>query len=246
MILSHMLNIVILMAGAGSRFKKEGFDKAKPFITFHNKMMIEHVLDSFSLINARCTLIIQEAFRHKYAKELNILHNQYNVNFATVPGLTMGASVTAMAVHRQIDHNSPVIFADSDNIFQNSIIKNFVEYSATSSLDGIILTFKSAEPHFSYSKIDAQGFLIQTKEKEIISEYANCGVYYFKSFKIFQQAAIEMFIASDTHNGEFYISNIYNYLLKNSYTAGIYTIEHSDFRCVGTPQQLQGYLYEVQ
>lgn len=57
-----MINIVIPMAGDGSRFKVAGYNIPKPFIEFNNKMMIEHVLSSFENIDVEFTLVIQENF----------------------------------------------------------------------------------------------------------------------------------------------------------------------------------------
>ena len=65
-----MINVVIPMAGAGSRFQAEGFDKPKPFIDVNGKMMIERVLDGVSLPDAHYTLIIQERFREENGAEL--------------------------------------------------------------------------------------------------------------------------------------------------------------------------------
>ena len=56
------INIVIPMAGAGSRFKVAGYNIPKPFIEFDGKMMIEHVLSSFENINANFILVVQEKF----------------------------------------------------------------------------------------------------------------------------------------------------------------------------------------
>ena len=64
-----MINVVIPMAGAGSRFQAEGFDKPKPFIDVNGKMMIERVLDGVSLPDAHYTLIIQERFREENGAE---------------------------------------------------------------------------------------------------------------------------------------------------------------------------------
>jgi len=54
------INIVIPMAGAGSRFKDAGFLEPKPFIDMNGRMMIEHVLDNLNYPNAHYVLIARE------------------------------------------------------------------------------------------------------------------------------------------------------------------------------------------
>ena len=90
------INIVIPMAGAGSRFFSAGYDLPKPFIEFNGEMMIEHVLSSFNWVNAYFTLVLQEKFLSEQKEQIDVLKNKYNVNIVTVPKLTMGAAITAL------------------------------------------------------------------------------------------------------------------------------------------------------
>lgn len=240
--LKNPINIVIPMAGAGSRFAVAGYDVPKPFIVFDNKMMIEHVLSSFKSINAIFTLIIQEKFLTEQRNQIEDLQKKYKLNIVTVPKLTMGAAITALAAHKAIDSSCDIIFADSDNIFNEQDVMNFVSSVRRRNLKGALLTFNSSNPCFSYAKVDDEGFLISTKEKEVISNHAICGMYYFKDLEDFKDAVIDLVVESDTQKGEFYMSNVYNHLKKFTDKIGIYDISHFD--CVGTPQQLQEYLKE--
>ena len=118
-----MLNIVIPMAGAGSRFKAEGYELPKPFIDINGRMMIEHVLDGVNYPNAHYTLIIQKSFEEENKEQLEILAHRYHVAFVSVEKLTQGACCTALSAHEIINNNLPVVFADSDNIFNNQIFR---------------------------------------------------------------------------------------------------------------------------
>lgn len=235
-----MINVVIPMAGSGNRFKAVGYKMPKPFIEFQNKMMIEHVLHSFSKIKANYILIIQEKFLKEQTLQLNQLKANYNLEFVTVPKLTMGAAITALAAHKKINPDLDIIFADSDNIFIPDDVKNFVEYSRNNNLSGSLLTFNSDNPCFSYAKIDNLGNFVETREKEVISNHAICGMYYFKNLEEFKDATIDMVVEADLSKGEFYMSNVYNHLKKITNKIGVYDIEHFD--CVGTPEQLSQYI----
>lgn len=238
--LDNPINVVIPMAGAGSRFAVAGYDVPKPFIEFDGKMMIEHVLASFKRINAIFTLIMQEKFLSEQKGQIEKLQERYQLTIVTVPKLTMGAAITALAAHKAINSKYDIIFADSDNIFNDEDVFKFVSSVRSRDLSGALLTFKSSNPCFSYAKADDKGLLIETREKEVISDHAICGMYYFKNLEDFKDAVIDLVVESDIQKGEFYMSNVYNHLRKTTDKIGIYDIAHFD--CVGTPEQLQEYL----
>ena len=79
--------------------------------------------------------------------------------------------------------------------------------------------------------------VIETKEKEVISNHAITGVYYFKSLNNFRDSVIDLVVESDLSKGEFYMSNVFNHLKKFSNKIKVFDIKHFD--CVGTPEQLE-------
>ena len=235
-----MINVVIPMAGAGSRFSVAGYDKPKPFIEFDNKMMIEHVLASFGLMEVNFILVLQEKFLTEQKEQLEKLKNNYKLEFVTVPKLTMGAAITALAAHKKINPNYDIVFADSDNIFDKNDIFDFIQNVRKNDLDGALLTINSDRPCYSYANVDEDGFLIETREKEVISNHAITGVYYFKNLEQFKDSTIDLIVESDLSKGEFYMSNVYNHLRKVTNKIGVFDIKHFD--CVGTPEQLKEYI----
>lgn len=234
------INIVIPMAGAGSRFKVAGYNIPKPFIEFDGKMMIEHVLSSFENINANFILVVQEKFLKTQKIQLEKLKKNYKVGFTTVPKLTMGAAITALSAHKKINPDYDILIADADNLFNKEDIDKFIKYVRNNELNGALLTFNSNEPCFSYAKTDKNGYLIKTKEKEVISNHAICGVYYFKKLEFFMDSVIDLIVESDLSKGEYYMSNVFNHLLKTTKKIAIFDIK--SFHCVGTPEQLKEYL----
>lgn len=234
------INIVIPMAGAGSRFAVEGYDVPKPFIEFNGKMMIEHVLESFKLINTNIILVLQEKFLKDEKSQLEYLKTKYILDYVTVPKLTMGAAITALAAHKAINPKYDIIFADSDNIFDCNDVCRFISDVRKRDLAGALLTINSENPCFSYASINDDGYLIETKEKCVISNHAICGMYYFKNVELFRDAVIDLIIDNDLQKGEFYMSGVYNHLKKFNNKIGIFDIQHFD--CVGTPEQLKEYV----
>lgn len=237
-----MINIVIPMAGAGSRFQVAGYDLPKPFIDVNGKMMVEHVLDGLQIPDATYTLIIQQAFLNEHKEKLDLLSKKYGVRFVAVEKLTQGASCTALAAHELINNDDMVIFADSDNFFDNTAFCNFINDAKTRKLDGSLLTFNTNEACFSFAETDENGFVLRTAEKDPISNHAITGVYLFAHGRDFVKCAINMMIYGDRAKNEYYMSNVYNWAIKAGLKIGVFDIQKSDWACVGTPQQLTEYL----
>ena len=236
------MNIIIPMAGKSSRFSAKGFKEPKPFITFMGKMMIEHVLDGLPLEEADITLISQETFKDTHKTDLIKLQEQYNASLSFVEKPTAGAACTALSVHAHINSEKSVLFVDSDNIFKAQDLRSMIATAKQRSLDGSLLTFPSKEGFFSYVEVDKKGYAIRLYEKEAISSHAIAGAYYFSCGKDFVDSAIKMMIYSDTTKGEFYMSNVYNYMIQAGKKISYFEITQDRFSCVGTPQQLEEYL----
>lgn len=241
----NKINIVIPMAGAGSRFAKEGYDRAKPFIYFNGKMMIEHVLDSINMHKHAYHLIIRDEFYKIYPEELSKLSNAYPVEFLSVEKVTQGASCTVLALHNKINNNLPLMIIDSDNLYSQGIINDFADKAVHSDIDGLILTFNSKNPNFSYVKINDQDLAISIIEKQAISNNAICGAYYFSHGHDFVDSTIECLIYGDRQVGEYYISGVYQNMIKRQKKIAIHKITAEDWHCVGTPKQLEEYLVTI-
>ncbi|MDP4832964.1 MAG: glycosyltransferase family 2 protein [Rickettsiaceae bacterium] len=237
-----MINIVVPMAGAGSRFVIEGFNKPKPFIDINGKTMIERVLDGLQYDGAHYILIIQEAFQKHYSDTLQYISKNYPVQFISVNGMTMGAACTALSAHAYIYDNTPVIFADCDNIFQSGTVEKLFSDAQSRNIQGSLLTFNSSDDCYSYALVDKRGHVINTREKEVISSHAIAGLYYFSQGRDFVACAIDMMIYGGVTKNEYFMSNVYNYSYKRGMITGIYEIENNTWSCVGTPKQLKEFI----
>ncbi|MCY4524251.1 MAG: sugar phosphate nucleotidyltransferase [Halobacteriovoraceae bacterium] len=232
--------IVIPMAGAGSRFLKQGYKTPKPFIEFKGRMMIEHVLQGVYLKKTQYILIIPKIFEIKYKKCLHTISKNFHVIFLSVEQMTTGSASTVLAAHSLIDNDDPILIADCDNIFNPNDIISLIKDAEEKNLCGNLLTFNEKEQCYSYAKIDKHGFVVKTEEKKVISSHAIAGAYYFSHGKDFVSAAIRMLIYGNIKKGEFYMSNVVNFMKKKR--VGIYKVERSRVSCVGTPEQLEEYL----
>lgn len=237
------MNIVIPMAGMGSRFAKEGYEKPKPFIDVKGKPMIVRVLENLSYPDARYILIARKEHLQAENDLVNEITEKFNAVFIGIDKLTEGTACTVLYAREYINNNQPLLIANSDQIVDISI-KEYIDDCATRELDGSILTFldKELNPKWSFAKTNAQGLVTEVKEKKAISEHATVGIYLFSKGEDFVNGAIDMIIENDRVNNEFYTCPIYNYLIKDDKKIGIYDIDFDAMHGIGTPEDLNKYL----
>ena len=238
-----MINIVIPMAGAGSRFSEAGFEKPKPFIDVAGKPMIVRVLENLTYEGARYILIGRKEHLEKEKELVESIKKDFNVEFIAINNLTEGTACTVLYARKFINNNQPLLIANSDQIVDMSIA-DYIDDCFTRSLDGSILTFidKNQDPKWSFAKLDDAGLVIKVKEKEVISEYATVGIYLFSKGSDFVNSAVDMIIENDRANNEFYTCPTYNYLVNESGKVGIYNINFKQMHGIGTPEDLNQYL----
>jgi len=240
---TNSLEIIIPMAGLGTRFTNAGYTVAKPFIQINERMMIDYVLSGLAIENSTATMIIQKSHETEYKSQLELLRDKYDIRWTCVEGQTAGAACTALAARDIIqDTEKPVLFADCDSIYQSQNLIDLIDDAQNRKLDGSLLTFQSKSDSFSYVRLDQNMLAEALQEKRVISKHAIAGVYYFSSYEMFEDNVIQMLIYGDTVKQEFYMSQVYNYLLKSQRRIGIWEINNRDFSCVGTPTQLETFL----
>ena len=238
-----MINIVIPMAGLGSRFSNAGYDKPKPFIDVLGKPMIVRVIENLSCHDARFILIARKEHMIAEAELIKEIESNYNVIFIPIDKVTEGAACTVLHAREYINNDTPLLLANSDQIVDFEIEK-YIEDCSTKNADGSILTFvdKEKSPKWSFAKIDEAEWVTKVQEKKVISEYATVGLYYFTKGSHFIDYAVDMIVDNERTNNEFYTCPVYNYAIKDSKKICIYNIEFEDMHGIGTPEDLNKYL----
>lgn len=240
-----MINIVIPMAGAGSRFAQAGYKKPKPFIDVLGRPMICHVLDNLNMPDARFILLTRKEHFENEQETVNWIKSKYNVEFVLIDNLTEGAACTVLHAHKLIDNNTPLLIANSDQIVDMNIAE-FINDSENRNLDGSVLCFKDHDTKWSYAKIDGEGLITEIREKVVISEFATVGIYYFAKGGFFVKNAIDMIIRNERVKNEFYVAPVYNFGIQEGFKFGIFNININQMHGIGTPTDLNVYIDLVQ
>jgi len=244
MYVNKELNVLIPLAGLGSRFSDAGYIFPKPLIEINGKPMIQVVVENLN-IDANFIFIIQEEHNEKYnlKKVLEILKPNCKVIFTD--GLTEGAACTTLLAKEYIDNEKPLLIANSDQ-FINWDQNEAMYYFTTTEADGGILTFESSHPKWSYARLDESGLVDLVAEKEPISQNATVGVYYWKKGEDYVNYAEKMIDSDKRVNNEFYVCPVYNEAITDGKKILIKNVEK--MWGIGTPEDLNYFLssYDTQ
>lgn len=241
------VNIVIPMAGLGSRFATAGYSFPKPLIDVKGKPMIEHVIKNLTPKTPHHFIFIcQKEHYDKYSlNEIFINTTNDNFDVVKIAGMTEGAVCTVLNAADYIDSDTPMIIANSDQIVDLDFTK-FVDFSVKSKADGVILTFDASHPKWSYARCDKKGKVVEVAEKKVISPHATVGVYYFKNGKEFIKYASRMIEKDIRVKNEFYVCPVYNEMILDDKTIRIFEMKSRDMHGLGTPEDLENYLKYIE
>lgn len=239
---NEKLNVLIPMAGAGSRFEQAGYTFPKPLIEVNKKPMIQVVVENLNL-DANYIYVVQKSHREKYNLDtlLNLLTPGCKI--VEADGLTEGAACTALLAKKYINNDNPLFFANSDQFVEwdsNEFMYKMQETDA----DGGIVTFTATHPKWSFAKIDKNGLVTEVAEKKPISDIATVGYYYWKHGSDFVKYAEQMIEKNIRVNNEFYVCPVFNQAIEDC--KQIRTFNTAGMWGLGTPEDLNYYLEKYQ
>jgi dTDP-glucose pyrophosphorylase len=232
------LNVLIPMAGAGSRFEQAGYTFPKPLIEVKGKPMIQVVVENLNL-DANYIYVVQKAHREKYNLDTLLNLITPGCKIVETQGVTQGAACTALLAKEFIDSDAPLFFANSDQFVEwdsNEFMYKMQETDA----DGGIVSFTATHPKWSFAKVDDNGLVTEVAEKNPISDIATVGYYYWKKGSDFVKYAEQMIKKDIRVNNEFYVCPVFNEAILDC--KQIRTFNTEGMWGLGTPEDLNYYL----
>jgi HAD superfamily hydrolase (TIGR01509 family) len=232
------MNVLIPMAGAGSRFQQAGYTFPKPLIDVEGKPMIQVVVDNLN-IEAIYIYVVQKEHREKYNLDTLLNLITPNCKIVEVDGITDGAACTTLLAKEYINNDEPLVMANSDQFVEwdsNEFMYKMIEQK----VDGGILTFTATHPKWSFAKVDEYGYVTEVAEKNPISDIATVGVYYWAKGSDYVKYAEQMIDKNIRTNGEFYTCPTFNEAIGDGKKIKTFNIEK--MWGLGTPEDLNYYL----
>jgi HAD superfamily hydrolase (TIGR01509 family) len=105
------LNVLIPMAGAGSRFQQADYTFPKPLIDVKGKPMIQTVVENLN-VEANFIFVVQKEHREKYNLDTLLNLITPNCKIVEVNGITEGAACTTLLAKEFINNDQPLLMAN--------------------------------------------------------------------------------------------------------------------------------------
>lgn len=230
-------NLLLPIAGRAQRFLDEGYTMPKPLIMSKNRHIIDWAMSSID--TTECNIIFAVRLEHINNFSIDdILRQKFgeDIKIVVVDKVTDGSVSTCLLAKEHIDSKKPLIIYTPDVYFQNK----FSPSEIPENLDGHLLTFKANSPAHSYVEMGEDNLVSRTAEKEVISQNAAVGVYYYKRGSDFVKYAEEMISKNIRTKNEFYICPMYNLMIQKGAKVGIKQV--SKMHVLGTPSELEFFI----
>ncbi|WP_430254626.1 glycosyltransferase family 2 protein [Neorhizobium sp. DAR64872/K0K18] len=236
-----MLNIVVPMAGHGSRFAKAGYTLPKPLLPVHDVAMIRLVIENLKpKVEHHFIFICQASHVRDYGLDAHLRQWAPGCDIYLVETVTEGAACTVLLARDAIDNGNPMMIANCDQYVDVDINAYL---AAADGLDGLIMTMSADDPKWSFVSFGDNGFIDNVVEKQVISNHATVGIYNFGKGSDFVAHADRMIERDFRVNGEFYVAPVYNFMIEDGMKIGAYSIGSVDkgMHGLGVPDDLESF-----
>ncbi len=231
-------NILIPMAGEGSRFVSAGYVFPKPLIEINGKPMIQLVVENIN-IDGNYIFIVKKEHYERYHLQTFLNLIVPNCKIIQVDNTTQGAACTTLLAKEFINNEQPLLICNSDQFIEWE--SNEFMYSMESdNIDAGILTFKATHPKWSFAKLDENGYVSEVAEKNPISDNATVGIYYWKNGCDYVKYAEQMIEKNIRTNNEFYVCPVFNEAILDNKKIKTFNIEK--MWGLGDPDSLKYFL----
>ena len=238
------MQIIITMAGLGSRFRKAGYTIPKYMIKAKNKTLFEWSIMSLKDYKSYTTKYIfivrlEDNARDFIKYECSKLGIK-NMEIIELDYTTDGQATSCMEAIPFCNEEESIMIYNIDTYVEPGTLK-YDEIKG----DGYLPCFNAPGEHWSFAKLDDNGKVIELAEKERISDNCTLGAYYFSSAKLYKKLYIEYYKDNkNMKNNEKYIAPMYNYLIKYNKDVQISLIDYKDVHVLGTPEELDKFINE--
>lgn len=236
-----MINIVVPMAGRGSRFADVGYELPKPLIDVLGEPMIKRVIENLRP-KAAHRFVFLCLSEHLKRFDLAARLQEWAPGCVVVPvtHVTEGAACTVLLAKSEINNDDALLIANSDQWVDEGI-EPFRKAWDASGADGFIMTMKADDPKWSYVRYDNNGTIDGVVEKVVVSDEATVGIYGFARGADFVAGAEKMISEGRKSNGEYYVAPVYDELVAQGMRLGIHNVgsEFHGMHGLGIPSDLE-------
>ena len=236
------LQVLMPMGGLGTRFRKVGVSTPKPLIEVGGIPMFQRALRSFDPWQGdkSVTVVVREDNDREYGLAGRVVAAEPSARIVLLDHDTRGAVETCLEARDHLEPDQPLVIMDCDIAFDSpEYFRVLAAAVERRDVDGLLLSFRSTEPRYSFAEVGPDGLVVRTAEKQAISSDALMGVYSFTSARVFLEAADRLMAKQiGAAMPEYYVSLLFNELIASGRRVGLV---RGDFYCFGTPEELAAF-----
>lgn len=235
------MNIIIPMAGAGSRFSKAGFTLPKPLIDVYGQPMYHWAVNSLPLQHAQRLVFVlrQDQFTDQLIEDIKQTYAAYDPKIKVLDHLTRGQAETVYLAKDLLELNQPTLIHNADTAFES------MQMPSEQAFGGLVV-FEPAlnDARWSFARLDSHSNkVVEVREKKVISRHASTGTYYFADTAWLMYTIHQHLAEGITEQDEYYIAPLYNCAIAQS--QWIELLPCTRFTCLGTPEELEAALPHI-
>lgn len=252
-----MMNIVIPMAGAGQRFKDEGYKVSKPAILTTDRksgkklpMVVCATMDLPGVEKDGENVTYIDRTFHKEEGVEDVIKQYFSrASFITVDKLTEGQACTCLLAKDKINNEQSLLIAGCDN---GMVIDDKKFEKMTKECDVLVFTYRHNQAvlekpeAYGWVKIkdETDSRIIGVSIKKPISDtpmedHAIVATFWFKHGSDFVKAAEKMIEENDRVKNEFYVDQVIKHCLELGMDVRVFEIER--YIGWGTPRDYEEY-----
>jgi len=238
------INILIPMAGLGSRFAHTHPNQLKPLIDVCGVAMIKRVIENLNQSqNANFIFVIPNILKNN--KDFFNILNESNIKYKILvtETLTEGPACTALLAKDFINNNTPLIITNCDQYIADFSLNDLLTFSKINNAHGVVGVFHSNSNKNSYIKLGNDLRIQEIREKIVISNIATNGLHFWSKGVYFVESAEKMISKNEKYNNEYYIAPSYNNMITDN--KNILPYYYNLHFPIGTPDDLNIFVNEV-
>jgi dTDP-glucose pyrophosphorylase len=237
------------MAGAGSRFTEKGYDIPKPLLPIMGLPMVISAAKALPGNDENMIFVMRDFHITEYGIDKVVKSHFPDAQIIVIDKLTEGQASTCLLAKDLINNDNELLIGASDN---GMLFKDERFDKAKEDADALVFTFRNnptvlPNPR-AYGWVEVKGdgrTIIEAKVKynmpDPMKKHAYVGAFWFRTGKLFVEAAERMIRQNRRVNNEFYVDECINDVVQLGYRAKVFEVDH--YICWGTPNDYKTFLY---
>lgn len=229
----NRFQLIMPMAGRGSRFAREGIRQPKPLVPLEGMPFFWWAVESVRRAAAieRMIFVVLQEHVAEWKLDRCIQDFYPEAEIVAIPEVTAGSAETAALGAAAASAELPIVINDCDHAFLAPPMDDAA--CRLQRCAAMLMTFRSQSPNYSYVRLGPMGEVTGTVEKQVVSDFAIAGCYLFRSPGLFLRQ-FQRYVQNCPYS-ELFISGLYNQMLAEDFP--VERIELEEHFAFGTPDE---------